>query len=91
MRQVKKLWTINSDYPITAVGDHPGELKAVSKERKIPFECKNFCTQDELPLLLDHFFELGKQIPDRWGLRMVGFQLEKFLEAFDRHFIISEI
>ena len=41
-------WTINSNHPITVVGDHLGELKAVAEELGIPFECKEFCTPEEL-------------------------------------------
>ncbi len=37
-------WTINSNHPITAVGDHLSELKAVAEELGIPFECRDYCT-----------------------------------------------
>jgi hypothetical protein len=41
-------WTINSNHPITVVGDHLGELKSVAEELEIPFECKDHCTPEEL-------------------------------------------
>ncbi len=41
-------WSINSNHPITVVGDHLGELKAVAEELGIPFECKDHCTPEEL-------------------------------------------
>ena len=41
-------WTINSNHPITVVGDHLGELKAVAEELGIPFECKDHCSPEEL-------------------------------------------
>jgi L-fucose isomerase len=41
-------WTINSNHPITVVGDHLGTLKAVAEELGIPFECKDHCTPEEL-------------------------------------------
>jgi L-fucose isomerase-like protein len=41
-------WTINSNHPITAVGDHLGELKAVADQMGIPFECQDHCTPDDL-------------------------------------------
>lgn len=41
-------WTINSNHPITVVGDHLSELKGVAKELGIPFECKDHCTPEEL-------------------------------------------
>ena len=41
-------WSINSNHPITVVGDHLGELKAVAEEMGIPFECKDYCTPEEL-------------------------------------------
>ncbi len=34
-------WTINSNHPITVIGDHLGELKAVAEEMGIPFECSD--------------------------------------------------
>jgi L-fucose isomerase len=41
-------WSINSNHPMTALGDHLGELKAVAEELGIPFECKDHCTPEEL-------------------------------------------
>ena len=41
-------WTINSNHPITVVGDHLSELKAVAEELEIPFECRDHCTPEEL-------------------------------------------
>jgi L-fucose isomerase-like protein len=41
-------WTINSNHPITVVGDHLNELKAVAEELGIPFECKDHCTPQDL-------------------------------------------
>jgi len=41
-------WTINSNHPMTAVGDHLGELKAVAEEWGIPFECRDHCTPEDL-------------------------------------------
>lgn len=41
-------WTINSNHPITAIGDHLSELKAVAEELGIPFECRDHCAPEEL-------------------------------------------
>jgi len=41
-------WTINSNHPITVVGDHLSQLKAVAEELGIPFECRDHCTPEEL-------------------------------------------
>ncbi len=41
-------WRINSNHPITALGDHLGELKAVAEELNIPFECYDHLTPDQL-------------------------------------------
>jgi hypothetical protein len=41
-------WHINSNHPITAVGDHLGSLKALSEELNIPFECYDELIPDEL-------------------------------------------
>lgn len=41
-------WTIHSNHPMTAVGDHLGELKAVAEELGIPFECRDHCTPEDL-------------------------------------------
>lgn len=32
-------WQINSNHPMTVLGDHLGELKALAEELDIPFEC----------------------------------------------------
>ena len=41
-------WTINSNHPMTAVGDHLVELKAVAEELGIPFECADHCAPEDL-------------------------------------------
>jgi L-fucose isomerase-like protein len=41
-------WKINSNHPITALGDHLAELKAVAEELDIPFECYDHLTPDQL-------------------------------------------
>lgn len=41
-------WFINSNHPMTALGDHLGELKALAEELGIPFECKDYRTPDEI-------------------------------------------
>jgi len=41
-------WTINSNHPITVLGDHLNELKAVAEELGIPFECRDHCTPEEI-------------------------------------------
>jgi L-fucose isomerase-like protein len=41
-------WSINSNHPITAVGDYLGELKAVAEVLGIPFESRDHCTPEEL-------------------------------------------
>ena len=41
-------WHINSNHPITALGDHLGELKALADELGIPFECYDDLTPEEL-------------------------------------------
>lgn len=41
-------WKINSNHPITAVGDYLAELKAFAEELGIPFECYDFTTPEEL-------------------------------------------
>jgi L-fucose isomerase-like protein len=41
-------WRINSNHPITALGDHLGELKAVAEEMDIPFECYDHCKPEDL-------------------------------------------
>jgi L-fucose isomerase len=42
-------WRINSNHPITALGDHLAELKAVAEELNIPFECYDHLTPEQLP------------------------------------------
>ena len=41
-------WKINSNHPITVLGDHLGELRAVAEELGIPFECYDHLTPDQL-------------------------------------------
>ena len=41
-------WKINSNHPMTVVGDHLAELKAVAEELGIPFECYDHCTPADL-------------------------------------------
>ena len=41
-------WSLNSNHPMTAPGDHLGALKAVAGELGIPFECTDFKTPDQL-------------------------------------------
>lgn len=41
-------WTINSNHPITVVGDHLSGLKAVAEELGIPFECRDHCSPKDL-------------------------------------------
>ena len=41
-------WFINSNHPMTALGDHLGALKAVAEELGIPFECQDYRTPDEI-------------------------------------------
>jgi len=40
--------SINSNHPITVLGDHLGELKAIAEELGIPFECKDDRTPEEI-------------------------------------------
>ena len=40
--------SLNSNHPITALGDHLGALKAVADELGIPFECTDHMTPDEI-------------------------------------------
>ncbi len=39
-------WKINSNHPITVLGDHLSELKALAEELGIPFECYDFTTPE---------------------------------------------
>jgi len=41
-------WHINSNHPITVLGDHLAELKALAYEIGIPFECYDTMTPEEL-------------------------------------------
>lgn len=41
-------WKINSNHPITVIGDYLSELKAVAEELEIPFECYDFMTPNQL-------------------------------------------
>jgi L-fucose isomerase len=41
-------WKVNSNHPMTVVGDHLAELKALAQELNIPFECYDHCTPSEL-------------------------------------------
>jgi L-fucose isomerase len=41
-------WHINSNHPITVLGDHLGSLKALAEELNIPFECYDELTPEEL-------------------------------------------
>jgi hypothetical protein len=40
--------SINSNHPITVLGDHLGKLKAIAEELGIPFECKDDQTPKEI-------------------------------------------
>ncbi len=44
----KPEWFLNSNHPITVLGDHLGELKAVASELGIPFECYDYLTPQEI-------------------------------------------
>jgi L-fucose isomerase-like protein len=39
-------WHINSNHPITVMGDYLAELKALAQELGIPFECYDYTTPD---------------------------------------------
>ncbi len=41
-------WHINSNHPMTVIGDHLAELKAVAEELGIPFECPDYLTPEEV-------------------------------------------
>lgn len=41
-------WNINSNHPITVMGDYLAELKALAEELGIPFECYDSLTPDEV-------------------------------------------
>ena len=41
-------WKLNSNHPITVLGDYLADLKAVAEELGIPFECYDYLTPDEI-------------------------------------------
>jgi len=41
-------WKINSNHPITVLGDRLADLKAVAEELRIPFECYDYRTPAEI-------------------------------------------
>jgi L-fucose isomerase-like protein len=41
-------WKVNSNHPITVLGDYLSELKAVAGELGIPFECYDYLTPEEI-------------------------------------------
>jgi L-fucose isomerase-like protein len=41
-------WRLNSNHPITVLGDHLADLKAVAEELQIPFECYDYRTPAEI-------------------------------------------
>ncbi len=41
-------WFLNSNHPITALGDHLGALKAVAEELQMPFECTDTLKPEDL-------------------------------------------
>jgi hypothetical protein len=41
-------WKINSNHPITVLGDYLAELKAMAKEWGIPFECYDYRMPEEI-------------------------------------------
>jgi L-fucose isomerase-like protein len=41
-------WKINSNHPMTVCGDYLAELKALAEELKIPFECYDYRTPEEI-------------------------------------------
>ncbi len=41
-------WKINSNHPITVLGDYLAELKAMALELNIPFECYDHCSPSDL-------------------------------------------
>jgi len=43
-------WKINSNHPMTVLGDYLGELKALVEEIGIPFECYDTTTPDKITL-----------------------------------------
>ncbi|HUU38417.1 MAG TPA: hypothetical protein VMW46_09480 [Candidatus Desulfaltia sp.] len=41
-------WKLNSNHPITVLGDYLADLKAVAEELGIPFECYDYRTPEEI-------------------------------------------
>jgi L-fucose isomerase-like protein len=41
-------WKLNSNHPITVLGDYLADLKAVAEELGIPFECYDYLTPEEI-------------------------------------------
>jgi len=41
-------WSLNTNHPMTILGDHLAELKAVAQELGIPFECKDHCSPNDI-------------------------------------------
>jgi hypothetical protein len=41
-------WKVNSNHPITVLGDYLADLKALAKELEIPFECYDYRTPEEI-------------------------------------------
>lgn len=41
-------WKVNSNHPITVLGDYLADLKAVADELNIPFECYDYRTPEEI-------------------------------------------
>lgn len=41
-------WRLNSNHPMTALGDHLGKLKAFAREIGVPFECYDYLTPAEV-------------------------------------------
>jgi L-fucose isomerase-like protein len=44
----KPEWFLNSNHPITVLGDHLGELRAVALELGLPFECYDYLTPEQV-------------------------------------------
>jgi L-fucose isomerase-like protein len=41
-------WRVNSNHPITVLGDYLADLKAVAEELGVPFECYDYLTPEEI-------------------------------------------
>jgi len=41
-------WKLNTNHPMTVCGDYLAELKALAEELKMPFECYDYRTPDEI-------------------------------------------